>query len=97
MPKRLIQLIIIFAVFLLFIVFNLGDDYRCNINIIFKTIPKVPVFLIVFCSFFLGMLSTLPFIISHQLRKKREREIEDKKNGSADSSSLPNSNHYGID
>jgi len=92
MPKRLIQIIIIFAVFLLFIVFNL--DYKCTIWI-FKTIPDVPVFLIAFFSFVLGMLCAIPFFISHQLRKKRE--VEDKKHVPADSSSLPNSSHYGID
>ena len=92
MPKRLIQIIVIFAIFLLFIVFNM--NYKCDIWI-FRKIPDVPVFLIAFFSFVLGMLSTIPFIISHQLRKKRE--IEDKKHGSADSSSLPDSNHYGID
>jgi len=91
MPKRLIQIIIIFAVFLLFIVFNL--NYKCTIWI-FKTVEDVPVFLIAFFSFALGMLSAIPFIISHQIRKKREREIEDKKLISGDS---PNSNHYGID
>ena len=98
MPSRLIRTIVVFAIILLFIGFNLGDDYKCNINLIFKIIPNVPVFLVVFCSFILGMLSTLPFILSHNLRKKRE--IEDKKHeaaASADSSSLPNSNHYGID
>jgi uncharacterized integral membrane protein len=92
MPKRLIQLIIIFAVFLLFIVFNL--NYRCTIWI-FKTIEDVPVFLIAFFSFVLGMLSAIPFFISHQMRKKRE--TENKKDGPSDSSTLPNSNHYGID
>ena len=95
MPKRLIQTIVIFVIILLFIGFNLGDAYKCNINIIFKIIPDVPVFLIVFFSFVFGMLSTIPFIISYNLRKKRE--IEDKKHGSADSSGQPNSNHYGID
>ena len=92
MLKRLIQIIVFFAVILLFIVFNL--DYKCTIWI-FKTIPDVPVFLIAFFSFVLGMLSTIPIIISHQLRKKRE--IEEKKHVAADSPSLPNSNHYGID
>jgi len=95
MPKRLIQTIVIFAIILLFIGFNLGDDYKCKINIFFKIIPDVPVFLIVFCSFVIGMLSTLPFIFSYNLRKKREDE--NKKLGSADLSSQPNSSHYGID
>jgi uncharacterized integral membrane protein len=92
MPKRLIQLIVIFAVFLLFIVFNL--NYKCTIWI-FKTIPDVPVFLIAFFSFVLGMLSAIPFFISHQLKKKRE--IENKKDGPSDTINSASSNHYGID
>jgi len=96
MPGRLIQIIVFFAVILLFIVFNLGDDYKCNINIIFKEIPDVPVFLIVFFSFILGMLSTLPFILVYQLRNKR-REDKKREPDASSSSNLPNSNHYGID
>jgi len=92
MPRRLIQIIVVFAIFLLFIIFNL--NYKCTIWI-FKTIPDVPVFLIAFFSFVLGMISTLPFIISYQLRKNRK--TEEKKDEAADTSSIPNSNHYGID
>jgi len=93
MPRRLIQLIIFFAVILLFIVFNLEN--KCDISVIFKKIPDVPVFLLTFCSFILGMISTLPFIFSHQLRKKRK--AEDEKRASVASSDPPNSSHYGID
>jgi uncharacterized integral membrane protein len=93
MPRRLIQVIVVFAVILLFIVFNLEN--KCDISIIFKKIPDVPVYLIVFCSFILGMISTLPFIFSYQLRKKRKDEEE--KRVSVDSSGLPDSSHYGID
>jgi uncharacterized integral membrane protein len=93
MPKRLILIIIIFAVFLLFIIFNL--EKKCDISFGFTVIQDVPVFLTVFCSIVFGMLSTLPFIFSHQLRKKRK--AEDEKNKPSDTASLPNSNHYGID
>jgi len=93
MPKRLIQIIIVFAIFLLFIVFNL--EKKCDISFGFAVIKDVPVFLTVFCSIVLGMLSTLPFILSYQLRKKRK--AEDEKRVSAESSSLSNSSHYGID
>jgi hypothetical protein len=41
------------------------------------------------------MISTLPFIFSYQLRKKRKAEEE--KNKPVDPSTIPNSNHYGID
>jgi len=93
MPKRLIQIIVFFAIILLFIVFNLEN--KCDISIIIKKIPDVPVYLIAFCSFILGMISTLPFIFSHELRKKRKDG--DEKRGPADSPGLPNSSHYGID
>jgi hypothetical protein len=53
------------------------------------------VYLIAFFSFIFGMISTLPFIFSYQLRKKRKDE--DEKRGPAVSSDLPNSSHYGID
>jgi len=90
MPKRLIQIIIIFAIFLLFIIFNL--EKKCDISFGFTVIHDVPVFLTVFCSIVFGMISTLPFIFGQQLRRKQK--IEEKKDGSADS---PGSNHYGID
>jgi uncharacterized integral membrane protein len=93
MPRRLIQIIVFFAVILLFIVFNLEN--KCDISIIIKKIPDVPVYLIAFFSFILGMISTLPFIFSYQLRKKRK--TEDEKRGPAASADLPNSSHYGID
>jgi len=93
MPRRLIQIIVFFAIILLFIVFNLEN--KCNISVIFKEIEDVPVYLIAFFSFILGMISTLPFIFSYQIKKKRK--AEDEKRGPNDSSNLPNSSHYGID
>jgi len=93
MPRRLIQFIVLFAVILLFIVFNLEN--KCDISIIFKEIHDVPVFLVTFFSFVIGMLITLPFIFGYQLRKKKKPE--DKKRGPITPSNLPNSNHYGID
>jgi uncharacterized integral membrane protein len=93
MPRRLIQIIVVFAIILLFIIFNL--EKKCDISFGFTVIRDVPVFLTVFCSIVFGMLSTLPFIFSYQLRKKRK--TEDKKREPVDSSNLPNSNHYGID
>jgi len=94
MPRRLIQIIIVFAIILLFIVFNL--EKKCDISFGFTVIHDVPVFLTVFCSIVFGMISTLPFFLGYQLRKK-QKTTEEKKDVSADSASLPNSNHYGID
>jgi len=89
-PKRLIQIILIFGVFLLFIIFNL--EKKCDISFGFTVIHDVPVYLTVFCSIIFGMVCTLPFILNYQSQKKQK--AEDRKDGSADT---PNSNHYGID
>jgi hypothetical protein len=88
--------------------FNL--DKKCDISFGFTVIEDVPVFLTVFCSFVLGMLSTLPFIFFYQLGKKRKaedskREPEEPKRKAGDSKRRPgassgllqNSSHYGID
>ena len=93
MPKRLIQIIVIFAVFLLFIIFNL--EKKCDISFGLAVIHDVPVYLTVFCSIVFGMISTIPFILAYQSRKKQK--VEDRKEVSSDSINPPNSNHYGID
>jgi len=71
MPWRLIKLVIIFAVILLFVAFNLTN--KCDISFGFKVIKDAPVFFIVFASFFLGMLCALPFIFGGK-RKKQEKK-----------------------
>ncbi|MCL2761954.1 MAG: hypothetical protein FWD36_01945 [Treponema sp.] len=68
MPWRLIQFIILFAIFLVFIICNLGN--KCNIHFIFFQREDVPVFLTVFVSFMIGILCTIPFIFSSKSRKK---------------------------
>ena len=68
MPWRLIGLIIILAILLAFIGFNL--DNTCPISFGFTRIDNVPVYLTVFASFVLGMLMSVPFLISFALRKK---------------------------
>jgi len=90
MPRRLIQIIIIFAVFLLFIIFNL--EKKCDISFGFTVVHDVPVYLTVFCSIIFGMVCTLPFILNYQSQKKQK--AEDRKEVSA---VTPNNNHYGID
>ena len=69
MPWRLIVVIIIFAVFLAFIAFNL--DYRCNISFGFAIIHDVPVFLTVFISFAMGLICALPLVL-HFKKKHKE-------------------------
>jgi hypothetical protein len=68
MPLRLIEFIIVFAVFLVFIAFNLGN--KCDVNFGFRLVKDVPVFLTAFSSFIFGMLCTVPFIIGAKAKKK---------------------------
>jgi uncharacterized integral membrane protein len=68
MPWRLIGLIVILAVLLAFIGFNL--DNTCAVSFGFTRIDNVPVYLTVFASFVLGMLMSVPFLVSFALRKK---------------------------
>ena len=77
MPWRLIMMIIILAVLLAFITFNM--DNRCDISFgkNIKVIKDVPVFLTIFTSFILGMLCALPLKFS--AGKKRDETTKDKK------------------
>jgi len=56
---------------LVFILSNLGSQNKCDIAFIQWTLKDVPVFIIVFGSFILGMLSSIPFIISINLKRKK--------------------------
>ena len=60
MRWRLIQFIVLFAIFLVFIVFNLEN--KCDISFGFTTFEEVPVFLTVFFSLMIGMICILPFV-----------------------------------
>jgi uncharacterized integral membrane protein len=68
---RLLGFILIFAVFLAFIVFNL--DNRCNVSFGFTMLKDMPVFITAFVSFFLGMLCAVPFIVSLHRKKEKAR------------------------
>jgi uncharacterized integral membrane protein len=81
MPWRLIGFIIIFAVFLIFIAFNLQNN--CDINLVFRVFPEVPVYLTAFSSFILGMFCAIPFILivkKEKDGKKFSPEEKPKKN-----------------
>jgi uncharacterized integral membrane protein len=68
MPWRLIGFIVLFGIFVVFISFNLGN--ACDINLIVHTFTGVPVYLTALFSFVLGMLCTVPFMLSRLLKKK---------------------------
>ncbi|MDR1319291.1 MAG: hypothetical protein LBJ90_06670 [Treponema sp.] len=72
MPLRLIEFIIVFAVFLVFIAFNLEN--KCDISFGFRTMKDVPVFLTAFSSFIFGMLCAVPFIVGARARKKAGKD-----------------------
>ena len=76
MPWRLIVIIIIFAVLLGFIGLNLTNT--CDISLGFKVFKGVPVYLTVFASFMLGMVTSLPFFIFGSLKKKLKKEKQSK-------------------
>jgi uncharacterized integral membrane protein len=71
MPWRLIGLIAILAVLLAFIGVNL--DNSCSISFGLARIENVPVYLTVFVSFVLGMLVSVPFLISFTRKQQGPR------------------------
>jgi len=85
MPWRLIIVILIFAVFMTFITFNLEN--RCDINFGFTQLLQVPVFLTVFVSFALGLLCALPFAM--HLKKKAKHPVVETKPASSAISNEP--------
>jgi uncharacterized integral membrane protein len=73
---KMIGFIVIFAVFLVFIGFNLGNS--CNISFGFRVFNDVPVFITIFGSFVVGMICAIPFILSFRGRKKsKQGEADD--------------------
>ena len=66
---RLIAFIFIFAIFIIFIVLNLGN--KSDVSFGFKTFNDIPVFITAFSSFVLGMLFTLPFVFFWRKEKKK--------------------------
>ena len=99
MPWRLIQFIILFAIFLLFIIFNLEN--RCDINFGFTKVTDVPVFLTVFCAFIAGILCAFPFMLAFRSRRK-EKSVSGKgllaqASRKQDDLNLAEKSHYGID
>ena len=76
MPWRLIQLIIICALLLFFVAFNLGN--KCDINFWFNSVSlkDVPVFFTAFAAFVFGMLCTLPYIIILRIKNKKNDALQ---------------------
>jgi uncharacterized integral membrane protein len=100
MPWRLIQFIVVFAIFLLFIIFNVEN--RCDINLGFVVFKDVLVFITAFFAFIAGMLCTFPFILGSKLRK-RQKNLPKKEEKKSKNPTKPNEDaslgngSYGID
>ena len=90
MPWRLVGFIIVFAVFLVFILSNLGN--KCDISFINSewTLKEVPVFLTVFASFMTGMLCSIPLIVSVHIKHKKGQPKLKKGNQKGDGSGKDN-------
>jgi len=71
-PWRLIIFIGIFAVFLVFISFNLEN--RCDISFGFARLSEVPVFITIFTSFVIGLLCAVPLVFHINKRKEAIKE-----------------------
>ena len=69
MPWRLIIFILVFAVFLAFVTFNLEN--RCDISFGFTKLTNVPIFITIFASFIMGIFCSLPLLM--YIRKKQNK------------------------
>jgi len=77
MPWRLIIFIVIFAVFLIFITFNLEN--KCDISFGFINFTEVPVFITIFISFILGLICSVPLVMFIKRRRKgKQPEVKSK-------------------
>jgi len=72
--KRLIIVIVIFALFLAFIVLNINN--KCDVSLGFITFTAVPVFLSALFSFAAGMLFAVPLILIKGGKPKEPPRIE---------------------
>jgi len=85
--------ILVFALFLCFIIFNLGNASHVSLG--FRTFNDIPVFVTALFSFALGMLFTVPllFTVGRRRRKlraaKAQAEALQNEGGQTDSKLLP--------
>jgi len=74
MPWRLIIMILVVAVFLVFITFNMEN--KCDISFFGAVIPEVPVFITIFISFVFGLLCSIPLVVLIMRKQKRNTRKE---------------------
>jgi glucan phosphoethanolaminetransferase (alkaline phosphatase superfamily) len=73
MPWRFIGTIAALVIIMIFVAFNIHNS--CDLSVVFTTIPDVPVYLTVFFSYVLGLISFLPFFVIWILKRKSKKEL----------------------
>lgn len=81
MPWRLLALVVIFALSLFFVGFNL--DNRCTVSFGFAAIENIPVFFPLLAAFTAGMLFSFPFVFRGKKTVKGQKNTDKKLSGSA--------------
>lgn len=77
MPGKLIAFIMVLLVIVTFIGFNV--EHTSDIRVWFGekgTIKNVPIFISFFVMYLIGVLSSLPFIVSRSLKRLRKKQVE---------------------
>ena len=108
MRWRLIQFIVLFAVFLVFTMLNLNEENRCVVNFGFANTGDIPVFIPIFFSFMIGMLCMLPFVFIKSQKKqdaapkkgffaKKANKQSNKPDTDIEDTGISNNKNYGID
>ncbi len=74
MPWRLLALVVILALSLVFVGFNL--DNRCDVSFGFAVIKDIPVFFPLLAAFTAGMLFSFPFVFHGKKNAKVQKRSE---------------------
>ena len=78
MPVKLLGTVVLLIVVTILCGFNLGDEYRCNVNLLFHIFENVPVFFTVLIYFFAGVLIMTPFTFGNAKHKAAMKELAEK-------------------
>lgn len=76
MPWRLLALVVILALSLVFVGFNL--DNRCTVSFGFAVIENIPVFFPLLAAFTAGMLFSFPFVFRGRKQTKAPKKVDQK-------------------
>ncbi len=77
MPIKLIGTIVMLVVITIFCGFNIGEEYCCDINFIYRKFENIPVFITILVSFLVGALVVLPFTIRRNKKVVKHQETSE--------------------